>query len=221
VAILGAHGLGFLLGRELHAGGVSVVFLDANPAHCRRAEEAGFSVIFGDALQERTLQRARFELVGTVAGVTPNQMLNNVFISRARERFRVPRAYVAVDRPESGLAPEIVKSEAAVVLFDGPHDAERWDVRERHRDVDVEHWRYGGDAGAGEGSGEDAEGAVIPGELFVILMLLRGGKALPMHEGMKLEAGDVASIAVHVPEAEAAHRALRRLGWSNANESGA
>jgi hypothetical protein len=123
---------------------VPVIFLDSNPESCRHAEEAGFSVVFGDALQERTLQRARFELVGEVVGVTPNQMLNSVFVSRARKRFRVPRGYVSVARPESGLAPELVESEEAVMLFDGPHEAARWEVRVRHRSVEVERWRYGG-----------------------------------------------------------------------------
>ena len=45
-----------------------MTFLDTNPQHCRQAEEEGFSVIFGNALQERTLLRARMEGVGTVVG---------------------------------------------------------------------------------------------------------------------------------------------------------
>ena len=115
-----------------------------------RGEEAGFTVIFGDALQERTLQRARFDLVGDAVGVTPNQMLNSIFVSRARERFRVPRSYVAVDQPESGLAPELVGNEQAVVLFDGAHDVGRWEVRDRHDEIDVEHWEYIGLSDHGE-----------------------------------------------------------------------
>ncbi|HEY5657224.1 MAG TPA: sodium:proton antiporter, partial [Myxococcota bacterium] len=96
VAILGAQGLGFALAVSLREAGGSVVFLDSNPQNCRRAEEAGFPVVFGNALQERTQQRARFESVGAVAGITPNQMLNGIFVSRTRERFRVPQGYIAV-----------------------------------------------------------------------------------------------------------------------------
>ncbi|MBW2495014.1 MAG: sodium:proton antiporter, partial [Deltaproteobacteria bacterium] len=51
VAILGAQGLGIELGNQLRDGGIPVVFLDTNPANCRRAEEAGFPVVYGDALQ--------------------------------------------------------------------------------------------------------------------------------------------------------------------------
>jgi NhaP-type Na+/H+ or K+/H+ antiporter len=215
VAILGARGLGILLGRELRSAGVSVIFLDSNPESCRRAEDEGFAVVFGDALQERTLQRARFDLVGDVVGATSNQMLNSIFVSRSRERFAVPRGYVSVARPDSGLAPELVKSEEAVVLYDGPQDAARWEVRARHRDVEVEHWLFGGPAdGADDGKSQPASA----NEQFVMLMILRGGKALLMQEGLELKKGDVASIAVHVAEREEAHRGLERLGWSPQEE---
>jgi len=212
VAILGAGGLGLLLGEVLREAGVPVVFLDSNPQNCRRAEERGFAVIFGDALQERTLQRARFEMVGEVVGATSNQMLNSVFVSRARERFAVPRSFVAVSRPESGLASQLVESEEAVVLFDGPHDAARWEVRERQKGVLVERWIYGG----APADGAAAEPEELPGlgELCVILMLQRSGKALLMHQNLKLEGGDVAAVAVHADEREEARLALARRGWS-------
>lgn len=214
IAILGARGLGFLLGKELKAAGASVLFVDSNAANTRRVEEAGFTVIFGDALQERTLQRARFDLVGEAVGATSNQMLNSIFVSRARERFRVPRSYVAVDRRESGLAPELVENEQAVVLFDGTHDVGRWEVRDRHGEIDLEHWQYIGLADRDGDAGHDDERSAAGGELFAILMIWRGAKRLIMHEDLKLEAGDVASIAIHSAESEAARAALAARGWS-------
>jgi hypothetical protein len=191
-----------------------VIFVDSNAVSVRRCEEAGFTVIFGDALQERTLQRARFDLVGDAVGATPNQMLNSVFVSRARERFRVPRSYVAVDRPEAGLAPELVEKAHAVVLFEGTHDVGRWEVRDRHGEIDLEHWEYIGLAEGGDDAEQGDVRQVPGGELFVILMLRRGANALIMQAGLKLEAGDVASIAIHSAESEAACSALRALGWS-------
>jgi NhaP-type Na+/H+ or K+/H+ antiporter len=213
VAILGAQGLGLDLGEVLRKAEVPVVFLDSNPGNCRQAEESGFSVVFGNALQERTVRRARLESVGTVIGLTPNQMLNSVFVSRTRERFRVPRGYVALARPEAGLAPELVQSEEAVVLFDGPHDIERWDVRCRHGSVEVEPWVYGG-APENEQDGEEApESPPKTGDPLVILALRRGGKTTPMHAGLDFKEGDIAWVAVHTIEREEAHAALRAEGW--------
>jgi len=213
VAILGAQGLGLELAIQLRNGGIPVIFLDANPWNCRRAEEAGFQVIYGDALQERTLQRARFENVGSAVGLTPNQMLNSLFASRAREYFGVPRGYVAADDPEAGLAPELVEREQVVVLFEGPHDVERWDVRARHDELEVDYWVYGGEPDRDASADEGGEPAPQAGERFVILSIQRGKKVMPMHTGLSLEAGDVAAVVVHREKRKSAEEILAAWGW--------
>jgi NhaP-type Na+/H+ or K+/H+ antiporter len=191
VAILGAQGLGLALAGVLRKAGTPVVFLD-----------------FGDAVQERTLLRARPRSVGAAIGLTPNQMLNSVFVSRARERFGVPRGYVAVERPESGLASELVETSDVAVLFEGPHDIERWDVRCRHGSVEIETWCYVGAPELAEG-----ETPVKVGERFAILSVSRGGKVQPMYAELKLLKGDVAAVAVHSVERDEAHETLRAMGW--------
>jgi len=233
VAILGAQGLGMLLGRELRAAGAGVVFLDANPGNCRQAEEEGFQVVYGDALQERALQRAHFESVGSAVGVTPNQLLNSSFVQRARERFRVPRGYVSTRRPERGLAQELLDREQAFVLFDGPHDVERWDVRFRHDTAEVEPW-VRGEAPAPERGEAKREKGREPGEAkaveekgpaekqekprprtddcFVLLCVRRGARVQPMHADLALQPGDRVSVAVFTDERDAAHAELRCLG---------
>jgi NhaP-type Na+/H+ or K+/H+ antiporter len=211
IAILGAGGLGLLLGRELRAGGRPVVFLDSNPQACRQAEEQGFPVIFGNALQERTLLRARLDSVGTVVGLTPNQMLNAVFVSRTRERFRVPHGYLAVESLERGLVPELVERGEAGVLFDGPHEVERWDVRARHSGVLLEHWTFRG--APGKTSAREEEPADTGRDLFVLLAVRRGARVQPMHQGFELKPGDVAAVGVHAAERAEAHTALRALGF--------
>jgi Trk K+ transport system NAD-binding subunit len=211
VAILGAEGLGLQLAIQLRAGGVPVVFIDSNPDNCRAAEEAGFQVVYGDALQERTLQRGRFENVGSAIGTTPNQMLNSLFASRARQLFGVPRGYVAVAKPQSGLAPELVERGEIVVLFEGPHDVERWDVRARHGEMEVDYWEYG-DSPAAQPD-ESTNGAAVIGERFVILTIRRADGVVPMHQGLAPAPGDVAAVAIHSEERESAAARLRSLGW--------
>jgi NhaP-type Na+/H+ or K+/H+ antiporter len=217
IAILGAHGMGLELGAVLREAGTPVVFLDANPGNCRTAEEAGFPVVFGNAVQERTLLRARPHQVGIAIGLTPNQMLNSVFVSRARERFRVPAGFVAVSNPAEGLAADLVRSEEAVVLFDGPHDVERWDVRCRHGAVEMQKWRYG--EPPERDVSETKPNATGHGERFAILAVQRGGKVTPMNAAFKLQVGDVASILVHEPEREEAEELLKQLGWVREQEA--
>jgi hypothetical protein len=119
-------------------------------------------------------------------------MLNSIFASRAREHFGVPRGYVAASNPEAGLAPELVERDQAVVLFDGPHDVERWDVRSRHDELEVDYWAYGGEPDRAASTDADAEPAPKAGERFVILSIQRSKKVMPMHAGLSLETGDAA-----------------------------
>lgn len=221
VAILGAaQGLSLALGAWLRDVGRPVVFLDSSPANARQAQEAGFPVVFGDALQERTLQRARFEGVGAAVGLTPNQVLNSVFTGRARERFDVPDGYIAVLQKGAGLAPEIVESQDAWVLFDGPHDVERWEVRDRHGDVAQEDWEVVREREKPKAKdGEEAPQPAPPsGEHLVILGVLRGSRALLMREGLELAVGDRVRVAIYEPEREAAERHLRWRGMEPAAE---
>lgn len=212
-AIVGAQGLGLALASELQKGGVPVVFLDSNPQNCRRAEEAGFSVVFGNALEERTLTRARFGDVGTAIGLTSNETLNGLFVSRARELFSVPRAHIAITSASSGVTPEIAESQEATTLFESPHDLERWDVRFRHGDVVIESFELR--ETEPEHAPPDHSPPETPGpdELSVILSVQRGQSVLPMSADLTPRAGDVASIAVYVPEREEALRALAKRGW--------
>ena len=209
VAILGAQGLGLALARELKNNDRSVVFLDSNPHNCRRAEEEGFQVVFGNALKERTLQRARFEGVGTAVGLTANQVLNSVFATRARELFGVSRCYAAIQQADLGLAPELAAGQNVRMLFDGPHEVERWDVRDRHEEIAVEHWCFSGS----EEASAEAESIRSDSDLLVLLCVVRGGRANVMHPDFELKSGDELAVAIHRPEREQAHAALRSRGF--------
>ncbi len=210
VAILGAQTLGLALGEELRCGDVPVVFLDSNPAGIRRAEEAGFTAVYGDALQESVMQRARCGFVQTVVALTANRTLNSVLVGRARERFGVPQGRVATSAVGVGLVSEQVDSGEARIVFDGPHDVDRWEVRGRRGDVEIEHFVHT------PVESEEAESAVNPGglsERFAMIAIRRGDEITTMHSGRTHIEGDVAAIALHLPEREDALRDLASQGW--------
>ena len=97
VAILGARGLALPLADQLRAADVPVVFLESDPKRSRLAEEAGYPVVFGDPLDERTIQRARPELVDVVVGATFNEHFNSLFVRQVLDSFDVPRGLVAME----------------------------------------------------------------------------------------------------------------------------
>jgi NhaP-type Na+/H+ or K+/H+ antiporter len=186
ITILGAEELALALGESLRAGGRRVIFLDANPGHCRAAEERGFQVVFGNALEERTLARARLELVAAAVGLTPNNEVNSLFAREAKETFRVPETYVATGRSEGiGVTRSLLEKQGSHALFDRPKDVERWTVRIRHGAARIQTFRF---EGAPEKEPEEAAEAARSSALdpYIILAVKRG---------------------------EAALEALRELGW--------
>jgi NhaP-type Na+/H+ or K+/H+ antiporter len=213
IAILGANALGLVLGRALRDGGRSVVFIDSNPQSCRAAEEAGFNVVYGNAVQERTLQRARFETVTATVALTPNPTLNGVFGTRSRELFGVPRALLATLNPEEGLVAEAIERGTASLVFDGPHDVERWDVRSRRGDVEIEQRRYREPPRESDGETGGALASVGLGERAILIALLRNGEIEPFHSAIVPKKGDEVTVAIHTPEREEAYRALEARGY--------
>jgi len=211
VAILTAQTLGLALAEELRRGGVPVVFLDSNPTGIRRAEDEGFSVVFGDALQETVMQRARFGFVRTVVALTANQTLNTVFVGRARDRFGVRNGLVATSETGVGLLSEQVESGAAKIVFEGPHDVERWDVRGRRGDVVVERFVHTPVEPAEEVEETTNSGGMS--ERFVMLTVDRDGSTFVVDGGWAFREGDLVSVALHAPEREDALRELAAQGW--------
>ena len=224
VAILGAQTLGLALGEELRRGEVPVVFVDSNPGGIRRAQEAGFPTVYGNALQESVMERARIGFVKTVVALTPNTTLNGVFAARARERFGVPTGLVATSET-GGLVSEQVGRGETEIVFEGAHDVDRWDVRGRREDVEVEHFVYeppdSQDASEAKDKDKnkekDKKGSVPASsglnEDSVILAVERDGTTSPMSSGWRFKPGDRIAVAIHVPEREEALRALAAKGW--------
>ncbi len=214
VAILSANELGIRLAKILTEAGRRIVFLDSNPHKSRIAEESGFSVVFGNAIQERTMQRANLQSIATVVALTPNKTLNGVFVNRAREDFGVPKGLIAASEVDGGLVEEMMDRRSADVAFDGFHDMDRWDVRSRRGNIEMLRLSYRQPADAAD------EPDSIPhpsppdsGERYVILTVERGGKTRPMSMNFRPEEGDIATVAIHAPEIDEALRILGTQGW--------
>jgi hypothetical protein len=193
-----------------------VVLLDSNPAGVRQAEEAGFTVIYGNALQESVMQRARFGFVRTVVSLTANRTLNSVFVERARDRFGVPNGLVATSELGVGLVSEQVQSGEAKLVFEGPHDVERWDVRGRRGDVAIEYFVHA----PPDAENEDVatKGSAGLDERYVILVVERDGATCVMDAKWSFREGDRVAIAIHVPERDDAIRSLASRGWKPARD---
>jgi NhaP-type Na+/H+ or K+/H+ antiporter len=221
IAILGAHGLGVPLGDALRDGGLTVSFIEPDPRRSHTAEQSGHTVVFGDPLDERTLQRARMELVDSVVGLTFNEHANSLFVREAREHYGVKRAFVAMHSTDE-QASQLVRRAGVSMLFDGPHDQARWDVRWRHGELVVGHFEYRPDA-AEEAPPDSiplagADPRSEPQEPFAFLTVQRGRRIGPYHAEHEPQPGDRSVVALHTPVRDEARRMLAATGWQPVEE---
>jgi len=215
IVILGAEELGFALAEVLKETTERIAFSDINPRHCRAAEERGYNVIYGNALEQRTVARMRLERAWAVVGATANSQVNIHFAGEAADDYGVRNTYVAVEREGGEASERIVKKQAGRVLFDRPKDVERWHVRLRHGAAEICRLRFAGASETPENGSDDSArrlaGTVDP---YLVLAVRRDeDRWEPMFQQFEPRAGDRAAAVLYAPEREEALATLRTLGW--------
>ncbi|MDH3197882.1 MAG: cation:proton antiporter [Candidatus Krumholzibacteria bacterium] len=218
-AILGAHDLAAVLAGVLRDSGEPVVMIDANPQTARHAQEAGFRVVHGSALEERVHMAAQIDTRRAVVAMLTNDGINLLFARKAREEYDVGTAYVAIPRGHGALSPAIVEAAGARVLFANEVDVELWDVRARRGLTSLRLMRF---TGTRSEEGTDAASLEIPKEEQNLLLPL----ARVSHSGAVTPVGDgnvATDIRVYwLVFAERENEALRWLesnGWESAAET--
>jgi hypothetical protein len=208
-AILGAHELARALARTLKEGGQEVVCLDSSTEAVTAAEAEGLKVIWGNALEERTLQRAAIDTRRGAIGVTPNGKLNLLFLQRAREEGRPRSLFLAHKPTDASVAADMLETLGAEVLFGRPEDVEMWDVRLRRKMAEIQTWRLSVDP--------DEEGPGLLGEetvgILVALAFTRGETTSPVTDAVRFEKGDVVTAVVNGEKKGDLPEILRKMGW--------
>jgi NhaP-type Na+/H+ or K+/H+ antiporter len=203
VAILGSEELALELGGLLRDAGAKVSFIDSNPQHCRRAQELGFAVVSGNALEERTLAFAGLQRARAVVALTANGEVNGLFAREAVKDFSVPEAYVALtDRrvPEAMLERRGIRS-----AFDGPKDLERWNVLLRHERARIACFVYQ--------SRKDPAPPDASDDRWVFLVRRRGAEWWIEHRGLEARDDDEAWVAIALEAEQEALESLALRGW--------
>lgn len=196
--VVGANALGRALAAELAAGGEDVVVIDSNAAEARIAEEAGLRVILGDAHDESTLLRIDAEGRRSFSAVTTNESANLLLARGAKEEYRVPATFAALEHAAVAATPDRAKKLRVSILFGGPAGLEEWIHALRHGEAEVRRWSLGQAEGAASNGSADPStdrNEALP------LVLLRESGAMPVGDGVRFRAGDVVAFAMHRAEA--------------------
>ena len=208
VVILGAEELGFQMAETLGLPKEQILFCDSNPRHCRDAESRDYRVVWGNALEERTIARLRLERVQGILAMTSNNEVNQHFVSEAAGEG-VPQCFAAIGHHSREVSARIVEKLDGHVLFDGPKDVERWNVRLRHGNAEIVTLRFTGEVEVEE----DPNGRRDP-DPGLILAIQREDRREVMFEQHEPVAGDLAFAVLHTPERDEAAARWARQGWS-------
>jgi NhaP-type Na+/H+ or K+/H+ antiporter len=219
-AILGASPLGLALGRLLRASGTTVVFLDASPQACRRAEEEGFRVLYGNALTESILMRADLDGRAGAIAITANEGLNLLFARKAREDHKVPVVRLALTSHEGTVTPTMVRQIGARILFGRPRNLQLWAVRLERGAAAVSRWQLaseeGFDVSKPAPSRNHPRNFVLP-----LTIETAGGIHHAIDDRTPFRKGDVARLAILDQRRAEAEAWLAQGGWTAlANEAG-
>lgn len=210
--ILGAGDLGRALGRALREGEETVVFVDSNADAANAAQADGFQVVFGNALEERTLTQARAGELATAIALTPNEEVNLMFADRCRREHRIDTTLVALNKGLGHISADMASEAGARVLFASHRDIGLWSVRLRRNQANIERWHFGDE--------QEAETIEMKPEdlnmyqLILPLVIYRKGRAKPVDDQTAFRRGDELALAVNREKHNEAADHLRKLGWT-------
>jgi Trk K+ transport system NAD-binding subunit len=208
-AILGANEVARALALELKNHDERVILMDSNAAACNLAEADGLKVIFGNAMDENVLTRARVEEMAGCIGLTQNEELNLLFVNHAKEQFKVPKRFISISESEGHLSIESMNKAGVSVLFGAPYDIELWAVRLRRKIASVESWVF-------EPQDEDA-GSIpiseIPYQSLVPMVIMRKENPALVDSHTEVQPNDQISFIVFKELQDEAREWFKQNGW--------
>ena len=204
--ILNANNLSRSLARILIGSGEEVVCIDQNPKACRRAEEEGIKVIYGNGLDEKTLLRAEIDTRLGAMGLSSNEEVNLLFGTKAKEIGKLSVILVGIKSMAEGITSEMVKEISGRIPFGGQCDIEQWAGWIQRGITSIN--RYSLTSPASNNNFQDGtEGIILP------LVLHRKSKSQPIDDTTEIKAGDEVTMIVNNQREKEALEWLSSQGW--------
>lgn len=139
--ILGTNKLARTVSHLLSEQEQSVVCLESNSSAAKIAEKDGLKVVFGNALETRTLQLTRVDSREGVLGLTTNENTNILFLEFVKRQTPQPKLLAALETWSTGVTESMVSRLGADVLFGAAVDVSRWSRRLEEGSAAVQWWK--------------------------------------------------------------------------------
>jgi hypothetical protein len=211
--ILGAHEVARLLARLLKQGGNEVICIDEDPNACRLAENEGIKVFYGNALGDRTLQRAEPDIRKGIIALSGNEEVNFIFSQRAKHLGKGMIILTGIKQKDKGITSKMVLDSGGRIPFGRPVDIDLWSSWIRKGDTKYSSYEMGENFNF-ELSDPAMVGLILP------IVSGRLGSLIPVDDHLKIKKGDFVTFLINTKKEDEANTWLKLNGFSPGNVSG-
>ncbi|MCP3981239.1 MAG: hypothetical protein GY716_18215, partial [bacterium] len=176
-------------------------------------EQDGFRVIYGNILDERSMQRAQLEDRTSCLAVTTNEEVNLLVARTVAEDFKIEHCYVALRKDRPHVTETLVRGADAEVVFGEPRDLELWDVRLRRGTVSLEPWSLEVRPGNLDLDVRDERPFAVLEGVLLPMVAQRGQHAAPVNSKTLFRKGDIVHFAIFDEQRQQAYDWLEERGW--------
>ena len=204
--ILGAHEVSRLLSRLLKQAGDDIICIDEDPNLCLEAEHDGIKVFFGNALDDRTLQRAEPDTRKGIIALSGNEEVNYIFSQRAKHLSKEMSVLIGIKDSFEGITPGMIKDAGGKIPFGHSADMDYWCSLIKQGKTSYSSYIYTLDKKF-DLSDETMKGFLLP------VVIMQKKSLDPVHSSMKIKKGNLVTFLINEKNAEKANLWLRENGF--------
>lgn len=204
--ILGAHEIARLLSGILKKAGNDIICIDEDPKACLKAENEGLKVFFGNALDDRTLQRAEPDTRKGIIALSGNEEVNYIFSQRAKHLSKEMSILIGIKDAHEGITPKMIVDAGGKIPFGHSADMDFWSSLVKQNLTYQKSYIYRFDKNF------DLSDETIKG--FLLPMVLKQKRSLePIDNTMKIKSGNQITFLINKKNEEKATDWLKENGF--------
>ena len=209
--ILGAHEVSRLLSRLLKKAGDDIICIDEDPNLCLEAEHEGIKVFFGNALDDRTLQRAEPDTRKGIIALSGNEEVNYIFSQRAKHLSKEMSVLIGIKDSFEGITPGMIKDAGGKIPFGHSADMDYWCSLIKQGKTTYSSYIYTLDKKF-DLSDETMKGFLLP------IVIMQKKSLEPVHSSMKIKKGNLVTFLINEKNTEKANLWLGENGFEKKKE---
>ena len=208
--ILGALEIARLLSGILKKAGNDIICIDEDPNACLKAENEGLKVFFGNALDDRTLQRAEPDTRKGIIALSGNEEVNYIFSQRAKHLSKEMSILIGIKDSHEGITPKMIVEAGGKIPFGHSADMDFWSSLVKQSLTYQKSYVYRFDK-IFDLSDETIKGFLLP-------MVLKQKKSLePIDNTIKIKSGNQITFLINKKNEKKATDWLKENGFESAS----